>query len=249
MHSLPLSAEPVFSLAGVPITNAILATWLTMLVLFGVGWLIRGGIQSNYRGVGGGLALALEGIISVFEDILGWPATKKLFGLLGSFFLFILFANWTGLLPGFGSILITHEHETVPLLRGATTDLNTTLALAIISVFSIQVWGLAQLGLPYFKKYINFSGPWYLKPIYFFVGLLEIVSELAKILSFGFRLFGNIFAGEVLLSIMFGLVPLLIPGIFYGLELFVGFIQAFVFVMLSAVFLKMAGEGHEEEHH
>lgn len=248
MHTIPLNAEPVFSIGRLPITNAVLATWFTIAVLIVLGLLIRRGIAHHYRGFGGGLALLLESAIDLFEDILGWEATKQLASLLGSFFIFILFANWLGLLPGFGSIQISHAGETVPLLRGATTDLNTTLALAILSVFSIQIWGLAKLGLPYFKKYINFYGPWYLKPIYFFVGLLEIVSELAKVLSFGFRLFGNLFAGEVLLSVMFGLIPLLIPSLFYGLELFVGFIQAFVFVMLTAVFLKMAGEVHVQGH-
>lgn len=251
MHSIPLSAEPVFSIGHLVITNAILATWLTMALLIWLGIVVRRGIASGYRGIGGGLALLLESVITTFEDILGWESTKQLFSLLASFFLFILLANWLGLVPGFGSIQITHAGETVPLLRGATTDLNTTLALAIISVFSIQIWGLAKMGLPYIQKYLNFSGPWYLKPIYFFVGLLEVISELAKVLSFGFRLFGNLFAGEVLLSIIFGLIPLVVPSLFYGLELFVGFIQAFVFVMLTAVFLKIAGEGDEEgvEHH
>ena len=110
------------------------------------------------------------------------------------------------------------------------------------------MWGLKELGVPYLKKYLNFSGPWWMLPINVFVGLLEIVSEIARVLSFSLRLFGNIFAGEVLLSVMFGLVPFLVPSAFYGLELFVGFIQAFVFMMLSAVFLKMAGEAHGTDH-
>lgn len=247
MHSIPLNAEEIITLMGLPISNSIIATWITMVMLIALGLIVRRGIAGGYQGFAGGLALIVENIVSIFEDILGWSATKKLLPLLGTFFLFILTANWLGLLPGFGSILVTNSHgETVPLFRAATTDLNTTLALAILSVFAIQIWGIAQQRHHYLGKFINFSGPIYLKPINFFVGILEIVSEFAKILSFGFRLFGNIFAGEVLLSIMFGLVPLLVPGVFYGLELFVGFIQAFVFVMLTAVFLKMAGESHAE---
>lgn len=131
----------------------------------------------------------------------------------------------------------------VPYLRAGTADLNTTLALALISVVLTQYYGFRHLGLGYMKKYINFSSP-----ILFFVGLLETVLEFAKIMSFAFRLFGNIFAGEVLLAVMMFLVPVVIPMPFYGLELFVGFIQALVFSMLSLVFFNLATMGHGEEH-
>ncbi|MBI4175443.1 F0F1 ATP synthase subunit A [Candidatus Berkelbacteria bacterium] len=243
MHSLPLAAEPVFFIGTLPITNAIIATWLTMAVLIVLGISIRRGLASRY-GFGGSFSLLLESFVELIESILENTTARRLIPLLGTFFLFILSANWLGLVPGFGAIL-TGGHESVPILRGATTDLHTTLALAMISVVAIQGWGLQQAGLAYLQKYLNLSGPIFLKPINLFVGLLEIISELAKILSFAFRLFGNIFAGEVLLSIMLGLIPVLVPSLFYGLELFVGFIQAFVFVMLTTVFLKMAGEAHE----
>lgn len=247
MHSLPLAAEPIFTLGGLPITNAMIATWLTMLVLIILAVLIRRGFKSNYSGVGGNLVLALEGLVGMFEDILGWALTKKMIAFLGTFFIFILLANWLGLVPGFGSITVIGETgEPVPLLRGATTDLHTTLALAILSVIFTQIWGFIGQGWRYLKKFINFGGPILLKPINIFVGLLELISEAAKVLSFGFRLFGNVFAGEVLLTIMLGLIPIVVPTLFYGLELFVGFIQAFVFVMLTAVFWKMASEAHEE---
>lgn len=131
----------------------------------------------------------------------------------------------------------------VPYLRAGTADLNTTLALALISVALTQFYGFRHLGLGYLKKYINFKNP-----ILFFVGLLETVLEFAKIMSFAFRLFGNIFAGEVLLAVMMFLVPVVLPMPFYGLELFVGFIQALVFSMLSLVFFNLATLGHEEEH-
>lgn len=250
MHSLPLSAETLFNLGPLAITNSIVATWLLMAVVIGLGLVVRRAIaRGTLQGFGGSFIILFESILGILEDILGWEALKKLLPLLGTFFIFILFGNWMGLLPGFGSIYVTNTHyESVPLLRAATTDLNTTLALAILSVLAIQLWGLHQQRHVYLAKFVNFSGPFYLKPINFFVGLLEIISELAKVLSFSFRLFGNIFAGEVLLSIMFGLVPLLVPSVFYGLELFVGFIQAFVFIMLTSVFLKMAGESHAEDH-
>lgn len=133
-----------------------------------------------------------------------------------------------------------HGPKKVPILRPGSADLNTTIALALISVFITQVFGMKYQNLGYFKKFINFSSP-----IMFFVGILELVSEFAKIISFAFRLFGNIFAGEVLLVVMGALIPIIVPMPFYGLELFVGFIQALVFSMLSLVFFNMATEGHE----
>ncbi len=195
-----------------------------------------------------------------------------------SFFMFIIMNNWFGLLPGVGTIgfkeepkevrleqpaqaaeetstpttdtttqeAIPTEHKEpvfVPYFRAGTADLNTTIALALISVVLTQVYGVYFQKHHYFGKYINFSSP-----INFFVGLLETVLEFAKIMSFAFRLFGNIFAGEVLLAVMMFLVPLVIPMPFYGLEIFVGFIQALVFSMLSLVFFSMATVGHEEEH-
>jgi F-type H+-transporting ATPase subunit a len=137
------------------------------------------------------------------------------------------------------------EHvKMVPIFRAATADLNTTLALAIISVFLTQVFGVSHLGLSYFKKFIDFSNP-----INFFVGILEIVLEFAKVISFAFRLFGNIFAGEVLLVVMTYLIAILVPAPFYALELFVGFIQALVFSMLSLIFFNLATKSHHEEAH
>ncbi len=138
---------------------------------------------------------------------------------------------------------VAHGPKYVPVFRPGTADLNTTLALAIVSIFITQVFGIKYLSLGYFKKFINFSNP-----IMFFVGILELISEFAKIISFAFRLFGNIFAGEVLLVVLAFLVPVVVPMPFYGLELFVGFIQALVFSMLSLVFFNMATHSHEGEH-
>jgi F-type H+-transporting ATPase subunit a len=129
----------------------------------------------------------------------------------------------------------------VPLLRPGSADLNTTLALALISVLATQLFGFHFQRFAYFKKFINFSNP-----MMFFVGILELISEIAKVVSFSFRLFGNIFAGEVLLVVIAFLVPLIVPMPFYGLELFVGFIQALVFMMLSLVFFNMATHGHDD---
>lgn len=138
-----------------------------------------------------------------------------------------------------------HGEKKVPIFRPGTADLNTTIALGLISIFLTQVVGVKFLGLSYFGKFFNFSSP-----IMFYVGILELISEFAKIISFAFRLFGNIFAGEVLLVVISSLVPVILPMPFYGLEIFVGFIQALVFSMLSLIFFNMATIGHhdEEEH-
>lgn len=134
-----------------------------------------------------------------------------------------------------------HEKTFIPILRAGTADINTTLALAMISVFFTQVFGFKYLGFGYFKKYLNFSSP-----IMFFVGLLELILEFAKVVSFAFRLFGNVFAGEVLLAVIMSLAPVIAPMPFYGMELFVGFIQALVFSMLTLVFFNMATISHDE---
>jgi F-type H+-transporting ATPase subunit a len=130
----------------------------------------------------------------------------------------------------------------VPYLRAGTADLNTTAALAIITVIAAQAWGFKYLHFGYLKKFFNFANP-----IMFFVGILELISEFSKVMSYAFRLFGNIFAGEVLLAVMGALAPLVVPMVFYGLEIFVGGIQALVFSLLSIIFYQVATLGHDEE--
>lgn len=134
-----------------------------------------------------------------------------------------------------------HGKNFIPIFRAGTADLNTTIALAAISVLITQLLGFKYLKFGYLKKFFNFSSP-----IMFFVGILELILELAKIMSFAFRLFGNVFAGEVLLAVILFLMPVIAPMPFYGLEIFVGFIQALVFSMLSLVFFNMATISHDE---
>lgn len=167
-----------------------------------------------------------------------------LFPLLITFFLYIIAQNWFGLIPGVGSILIQVEehgrHLHIPLLRGNTADLNTTLALGILSIFFTQYYGIKILGFErYLQKFFDLTNP-----ISLFTGVLEIFSEFSKIISFSFRLFGNIFAGEVLLVVMAFLMPVLASFPFLVLEIFVGFIQALVFATLTAVFLNSATAEH-----
>ncbi len=141
--------------------------------------------------------------------------------------------------------------ELIPIFRGPNTDLNTPLALAIASAIAVEFWGISSLGLfKYGKKFFNFKGP-----IDAFVGLLELISEMVRLVSFTFRLFGNMFAGEVVILMFTFLTPIIVTLPFYGLELFVGVIQAFIFSMLTLVFAVMAvthgehGGEHAEEHH
>lgn len=232
-----VSAEKIFSIFGIPVSNTMLSAWVVVLLLSISSYFATRNMQKIPRGIQNFFEWSVESLFGLVESFMGdRKQTLKFFPLAATFFFFILLSNWMGLLPGFGSIGI-HEHgKLVPIFRSATADLNTTLAFAMISVIIIQISGVVSLGFfKYGKKFINFSSP-----INFFVGLLEIISELAKIVSFSFRLFGSIFAGEVLLVVITGLVPWIIPLPFYGLELFIGGIQAVVFMLLTVVFIKIA---------
>ncbi len=244
MH-ISLVAEKIFSIGGWPINNSLLAGLvgsLIIMVLFGLaGRSVVKHPRSRLAQIVESISEALLGLI---EDVVrDRKRAERFFPLLMTLFMFILVNNWLGLLPGIGSITIATEEGTVPLLRGANADLNTTLALAVISVVMTQVYAVKELGIgKHLRKYFS------LNPILSFVGLLEIISEFSKMISFSFRLFGNIFAGEVLLIVISGLVPIVGPLPFFALELFVGLVQALVFTMLSLVFLSIASSEHGGEH-
>ncbi|MCL4364384.1 F0F1 ATP synthase subunit A [Patescibacteria group bacterium] len=236
MPEISIKAEEIFQLFGIKFTNTLLLSTVVFLVFLLIAFFYNRASSNPKKGVYFYFVnFILKGIYQLFESVLK-EQTEYFFPILGSFFLFIIFQNWFGLLPGVGSLLYHH----VPLLRGNEADLNSTLSLAVISVFLIQVFGIKYLGFKgYLSKFINFKDP-----ISFFTGILEIVSEISKVISFSFRLFGNIFAGEVLLTIMAFLVPILASFPFLLLELFVGFIQALVFAMLTAVFVNVAITKH-----
>jgi len=197
-----------------------------------------------------------EAVFSFVETTIGSKEkAAEFFPLVGSFFFFILFANWSGLLPGMGSIGIYGEHhghlELIPIFRGPTADLSTTIGLAIITQVAAQYYGFKYQGRKYLKKFFNFSAPpdsGGLAPVVSFAngfaGILEFMGELIKVLSFGFRLFGNVFAGEVLLIVISFLTGFVIVDIFMALELFVGAIQALIFSILSLIFYQMATHHH-----
>ena len=248
MH-ISLVAEKIGEIAGLPITNSMVMTLLTSVILIILAFFATKNIKKIPEGIQNFFEMIIELLFDLAESVIGSrEKTKKYFPLVATLFLFIIINNWLGLLPGVGTIgfhQTQHGHEVfVPLLRTGNADLNTTIALAAITIFAVQIFGIIALG--FFKhssKYINFKNP-----ILFVVGLLELVGEISRMISFAFRLFGNIFAGEVLLTIIAVIVPYIAPLPFFGLELFVGFIQALVFTMLALVFIRMAVEDHAEAH-
>ncbi len=250
MH-VSITPEIIMTIFGIPITNSLIASLITTIVLIVIAYFATKDVKKVPRGLQNLFEVVIEALFNMVNSVTGdKKQTYKFFPLVATIFIFIIISNWLGLLPGFGSVgffetakegMHGEEHSVfVPLLRSANSDLNVTLALAMISVFATQIFGVAALGvLKYGKKFLNFSSP-----IKFFVGLLELVGEIAKMISFSFRLFGNVFAGEVLLVVIIMLAPFIVPIPFFALELFVGFIQALVFAMLTLVFLKVAVTAH-----
>jgi F-type H+-transporting ATPase subunit a len=243
-----LASEPIFHIGGFEVRNTIITALMTLCVWLVVGLLVR---RKKYAMVPSGIQnfveVIIEGLFNFFNGIVGDEAkTKKFFPIVATIFLFVILSNWMGLLPGFGSIGIWEEHEghevLVPLFRSTFADVNMTFALALVAMTAVQVFGFSMLG---FKKY---AGKFFINPfknfVGSFVGILELMSEFSKMISFSFRLFGNVFAGEVLLLVISFLAPYILPLPFYGLEIFVGFIQALVFSFLTLVFLQMATTAH-----
>ncbi len=276
MH-ISIVAEKIGEIAGWPITNSLLTTWASMVVI-----ILLASLATRR------LLLSPRGLQLIFENMYGFFVTlsenmlekrewaEKAAPYIMTIFLFVVTGNLIGLLPGVGSIGFfrdetptahegapaedgehavpagesgeaEHTQAFVPLFRAPTADLNTTVALALISMVVVQIVGFKILGVGYVKKFLNFRRPIFIN---FLVGILELVSEFAKIISFSFRLFGNVFAGEVLLAVLAFLIPYFLPIPFYGLEIFVALVQAYVFSMLTLAFIKLATVSHaDDEHH
>ena len=232
MH-ISFTPEVLFHLGPIAVTNSILTTTITSLIL--IVSLILAGRRLKVNPLGGFAGMVevtCEVVLSEAEQTFGSrEAALKYFPLLATLFLFILADNWLELIPGFDTI----QFGGVPIFRAVTTDLNTTVALALISVVLTQIYAIQSLGVVgNIRRYVSSQ------PLMSAVGILEGFLELTRIISFSFRLFGNIFAGDVLLIVVASLLPILGPSPFWGLELFVGFIQAFVFTMLTMVFIAIA---------
>lgn len=282
-----LAAEPL--LVGGPawFTNSLLTTLVVDLIIIVLAIWTRASIKELPSGIGNFMEFVIESLYNLVESVSGQHYARKFFPWVATIFIFVILSNYTGLIPGVGSIVVNHGPATVheesegghsaiiedevastskrvfvlfpkqaeegehkaptPLFRAPSADLNVTFALALITMFMVQVWGVQALGLKYFKKFFNFSSGG-MGAIMGVVGILELIGEIAKIISFAFRLFGNIFAGEVLLAVMAFLITFLLPMPFYGLELFVGFIQALVFMMLAVVFFTISTISHDDHH-
>ncbi len=238
-----IKAEEIFKVNGFSITNSIFTASLIVAIFTFVALLYYRESKSKSKGLFYyGFNSMLKYLYDVMYDVLH-SKVNFFFALLAGFFFFILLNNLSGLFPGVGSVLIAvHEHgekHFLPLFRSGTADLNTTVALSLVSVIATQIFGFKFIGTKmHLGKYFHFKDP-----IMFFVGLLELVLEAARVISFSFRLFGNVFAGEVLLTILPFLLPVFLSFItapMYFMEIFVGFIQAFVFVILTTIFINMA---------
>jgi F-type H+-transporting ATPase subunit a len=263
-HENTLFAEPIFHVGGFTITNSLLNSWLTVVILILAALALKKKLSSRPGLLQGGWEYILEGALKLADSVTGSrKKTIKIFPIVFALFLFILINNWLGMLPGVGSIgFIEGEvgHQVfVPLLRGGTADLNTTLALALVAVFGSNIFGIIVIGFwRHFNKFVNLRVlakiPSEIKksvtvilvnPIKFFVGIIEIIGEIAKVASLSFRLFGNVFAGEVLLSAMAVILAFGVPIPFMFLEVIVGIIQALIFAMLTLVYFTIASTAEE----
>ncbi len=239
-HEIILAPEVLGHIGTFPITNTILVSWIVILILTLLSILATRKLRAVPTGLQNFFELIIEGGFSMVQDLSGNKA-KVFFPVVMTFFIYIILANWIGLLPGMGTISYKGE----PLFRSLNSDLNMTLGLAILSAFITHMFSIKYLGLwGYLKRWFSLE----MFPVFLFVGLLEVVSEFTKIVSLSFRLFGNIFAGEVVLATIAGIFAFVLPLPFYFLEIVVGFVQAAVFMMLTLVFMVVLSEKHAEEH-
>jgi F-type H+-transporting ATPase subunit a len=221
---IALTGEPVFEFLGIGFTNTfIISIIIALMLMVSFAFALRkkeivpGKMQNFFEFI-------LETVFSIFDGMTGnSKKTEEIFPLAGTLFIFILLNNLLEIIPGLGIF---------PFLRAPSSDIHFTLALAIFSMVFVHVVAIQKLGgMIYLKKYIKLESP-----IMFFVGALEAMGEITRTMSLGIRLFGNLFAGEILLTMVSFMLPFFVPLPFLGLEIFVGFIQALVFSSLITVF-------------
>jgi len=267
-HEVTLFSEPVFHIGSFTVTNSLLNSWLAVFLIAIIAVLIGRSIRRVPRGLQNFAEFVVEGALKLADSVTNdRQKTLKIFPVVFSVFLFILVNNWLGLIPGVGSIGFIESADGhsvfVPLFRGATADLNTTLALALFTVVASNIFGIVSVGAwNYFNKFVNLKALGQIpskitkeptialvSPITFFVGLIEIIGEIAKVASLSFRLFGNIFAGEVLLTSIAVIFAFGLPIPFMFLEIIVGIVQALIFAILTLVYFTIAAESHGSEDH
>ena len=261
------SATDLFSLGGIPISNSIFTTWLIAALII-IAIRLAVGTPKLIPGKGQGVVEGMaQGLRDSLEPIVGKKMIGKTFPLLCGFFVFILLMNWSGLLPGVGTIKFQHDGHWLDAIRPANSDLNTTLALSVLSFvawtyFVLRYAGFKVLVFDLFgnkadKKEVGMLMWVLLIPIFFAVGGIEVVSIAFRLISLSFRLFGNVFGGENLIHALSNPDTLgvaatyVVPAMAGLLEVLVGLIQAFVFTLLSAVYIGLICNhegGHDDEH-
>jgi len=265
-HEVTLFAEPITNIGNFTLTNALFSSFIVVAIIIILSLVLRFKLKEIPGKLQNVFELVVDEGLKLCDQVTNSRTLSlKIFPIAISVFFFILINNWFGILPlgGFGLI---EQSETsavfVPLFRGGTADINTTIALAIMAVLGANMFGVFSIGIwKTFNKYVNLKALVEIfkkvrkdatiiivAPITFFVGLIEIVGEFAKIASLSFRLFGNVFAGEVLLVSMAALVAYVVPIPFLFLELLVGVIQALIFSILLVVYFTIGASDHEEEH-
>lgn len=242
-----LAPETIGKFYGVPITNTLLTSWFVVLLILALSIILGRKLTL----IPGRFQAFMEAVVTFLQDMISstlesetWA--RRVFPLLATIFIFIATANLIEFTPGIGSIGIWTRagKEFVPLFRSVNTDLNVTLALAIIVVIAIEVAGIVAVGFfKYAGKFFNFSSP-----LNFIIGIIELVSEMSRFISFSFRLFGNIFAGEVLIAVASYFAPYVVPIPLMAFETFVGVVQAAVFALLTLFFIKMSITDPHGEH-
>ncbi len=264
---ITLFAEPIHHFEFITLTNSLLTSWVAVFILIIIALVIRLKLKEIPGKVQGVFEIVIEGALDLCDQVTNdRKLSVQIFPFAISVFFFVLVNNWLGIMPlgGFG-IVENGEHGLtfVPFLRGSTADINTTLALSVMTVIGANLFGVFSLGIwKSFNKYVNLKvlGSVFtniakdptviiVAPITFFVGLIEIVGEFAKIASLSFRLFGNVFAGEVLLASMAALAAFLIPIPFLFLEILVGVVQAVIFSILLVVYFTISASDHDHEDH
>ena len=245
-----LPPQEVFTVGGFSVTNTLLSAWLTTIVvvlLFGLGTrrmqLVPGRLQ-------GAIEVLLGALDGFFQSVVGERYGRRFFPLLATIFIFVAFNAWMALLPIYPTVGLKEEGASllwdpvkVHVLRSAGTDINMPMALAIISFFFVEGWGFRVHRFGYLKEFIRFRSP-----IEFFIGVLELLSHFIRLISFTFRLFGNMLAGEIVLVMVTFLLVFIAPVAFYMLEILVGGVQALIFMGLTLVFALMAVAPHGSEH-
>lgn len=263
-HESTLFAEPIFKIGNFTVTNSLLTSWIVVFLIVVLSVLVSKKIRKVPRGLQNIFEILLEQALNLADSITGSrKKSEKFLPIALCLFLFILLNNWLGLLPGVGTIGFVQQEGAgrffIPLFRGGTADINTTLALALFAVLASHVLGVIFVGSwKHFNKFFNLKAlteiPKKIKkdvtivlvnPIKAFVGFIEIIGEVAKVASLSFRLFGNIFAGEVLLASMMALFAFILPLPFIFLEILVGIIQALIFSILTLVYMSIATTAEE----